>query len=517
MKGDVRKTTASNRRLVTVIVAAVLVVILIPVYFLAIKPMLDEPAAEDEIPELLPGEVLGVNNRVMMFEQVERADIQRVEVHNDKGGFTFYRGSDNNFYIEGMETAPFDAEKFSSFVVSTGYTLSMLRLDFEDKNDDLSVYGLSDEDDYAWYTLTKVNGTTHTVRVGHAIPTGAGYYCMYEGRDAIYVLDSTIGATVRCSVLTYITPMLAYPVSSSSYLKTDNIWIMKDGEMFVAIDMKTGDELPTGTTSLAKFDLLLPEGYELNLSTYSTLISYMENFVGSETVYCSTEWQDKEKTMLKETYGIDLDAPYFAFHYTTDNIETLIVFSEPDRNGDMFAFSPLYGIVAKINLSAAPFVKWEHIQYVSKSLYSVNINDVSRIEIKGRIENGDEKLDVDAFFTLEGEGESIVIKENGKAKAYDADAVKNFRQLYKVILWMQLIDEAEMTDIEAMKPLATMKVTLDNGEELTYAFYIYSTRRCFYTVNGVGEFSVYRDSVEKLLRDTDRMVKGLPIDSDSKI
>ena len=81
---------------------------------------------------------------------------------------------------------------------------------------------------------------------------------------------------------------------------------------------------------------------------------------------------------------------------------------------------------------------------------------------------------------------------------------------------MQLLDEAEMTDVEQMKPLGTITVTLDSGKTIEYAFYIYSTRRCFYTVNGVGEFSVYRDSVEKVLRDTDRVLKGLPVDSEAK-
>ena len=233
--GNRSKATLSRKRTVTLIVIAALVVILIPVYFAVIKPMLNEPATEEEPPELLPGEVLGLNNRILMFEQVERADIRRIEVHNAEGGFTFYRESGDTFYIEGMKTAPFSAELFSSFVVSTGYTLSMKRLEFDEMNEDLSVYGLADDDPYAWYTLTKVDGTTHTVRVGNAIPTGAGYYCMYEGRRAVYILDSSIGSTVKCSVLTYITPMLAYPIASSSYLKTDNIWIMKNCEMFVWI------------------------------------------------------------------------------------------------------------------------------------------------------------------------------------------------------------------------------------------------------------------------------------------
>lgn len=84
------------------------------------------------------------------------------------------------------------------------------------------------------------------------------------------------------------------------------------------------------------------------------------------------------------------------------------------------------------------------------------------------------------------------------------------------MLGIRLQDYSDTTDTDAMTPLAEMIIELDSGETLEYKFYTYSTRRCFYTINGKGEFYVLRDNVEKLLRDTDRMINGLPINSDDK-
>ena len=183
----------------------------------------------------------------------------------------------------------------------------------------------------------------------------------------------------------------------------------------------------------------------------------------------------------------------------------------------MYAYSTLYHLVAKVNIRDAGFVKWGLLEYVDPPLFFDNINNVGKIEVQGNIRNGDETLDVDAYFTLEtGDNGGLVVKQNGGAKPYDADRLQYFRQFYKSILTIRLQDYAEVTDIETMTPLAEMTITDRNGEAVTYRFYIYSTRRCFYTVNGVGEFYVLRDQVEKLLRDADRILNGLPVDANDK-
>lgn len=509
----IQKQTRSKKQLTTLIVCAVLFAILLPVYFIFVQPLLDEVLSEKEPPELMEGEILGANNRILMFEHVEKADILSIEVHNEHGSYTFYRSDDDTFYIKGMEGAPYSLELLSSLVVSSGYTLSMKRLD--DLNDDLSVYGFGEDDNPAWYILTKMDGTTHKVLIGDMIPTGGGYYCMYEGRRAVYVLDTSLSATLLADIHSLITPSLSLPVSTATYTKVDDFTIIKNGELLVAIDMMTAEE--TGAEDgLMDYVFKYPKKYSPNLSTYSAIMEMMGSFAGLETVACGSDLEKLDETMMKETYGIDIENPYFMLSYSVEDVDCIIVFSKPDEDGMMYAYSTVYNLVAKIDVATANFINWGLLQYVDPPLFAENINNIAKIEIKGNIENGDEKLDVDAYFTLEGEGETIVIKQNGGAKPYDADGVKNFRQLYKVMLGIRLQDYSEVKDIEAMTPLAEMIITDDKGETTEYKFYIYSTRRCFYTINGVGEFYVLRDNVEKLLRDTDRMVNGLPIDSDAK-
>ena len=56
----------------------------------------------------------------------------------------------------------------------------------------------------------------------------------------------------------------------------------------------------------------------------------------------------------------------------------------------------------------------------------------------------------------------------------------------------------------------------DDGLVFEYKFYPYSTRRCYFTINGEGEFYVLRDSVEKAISDTVKMLNGEIVDSWAK-
>ncbi len=505
----IKKQTRSQKQLITLIVCAALFAVLLPVYLIFVQPLLHEALTEEDPPELMEGEVLGDNNRILMFEHINEADLSSIEVHNEHGSYTFYRADDDKFYIRGMEGAPYLMDAFKTLVVDAGYTLSIERLN--DLNDDLSTYGLGEGDNPARYVLTKENGTTHTVLIGDMIPTGGGYYCMYEGRQAVYVLG--LSTVLLTDIHSMISPKLSFPVSETTAITVDDFTVVKNGEVLVAIDALTPEETGTG-----KMDYVFkhPKGASPNLNSYAIILEQMGSFAGLETVACGSELEKLDQAMLKETYGIDINHPAFLLSYTCGEVETVIVFSEPDEDGMMYAYTTVYNLVAKIDLKTASFVIWELLRYVDPALYAESIDTVAKIEITGSINNGGEKLDVDAYFTLEGEGDAIVIKQNGGAKPYDADSVKNFRQLYKTLLGLRLQDYTESKDIETMTPLAEMKITDDEGTTIKYAFYSYSTRRCYYTVNGEGDFYVLRDDVEKLLRDTDRMVNGLPIDDEAK-
>lgn len=503
--------TRSQKQLITLIVCAALFAILLPVYLIFVQPLLQTESSKIEPPVPMEGEALSGND-LLMFEHVERGDILSIEVHNEHGSFTFYRGEKDVFYIRGMEGAPYNSEMFSALVNSAGMTLAA-RLD--DPNADLSVYGLGREDDPAWYVLTKMDGTKHKVFIGDMRPDDGGYYAMYEGRDTVYTLDTSPKDTLLADVYSLITPSLSLPLSTSTYSLVDDFVVMKNGKTLVAIDKLTAEEAEK-ENGQSGFVFKYPEKYTPNLENYGALLEQIGALTGRETVACGSDLEELEVDMIKKIYGIDIDNPFFMISYSLGELNAGLVFSPPDEDGMMYVYTTVYNLVAKIDLATANFVNWGLLQYVDQPIFSEYLDDTAKIEIKGTIENGEESLSVDASFTLEGEGEALTVKEKNSAKPYDADSVKNFRYLYRVMLGLRLQDYADVTDIAAMTPLATMTVTDDEGETTEYKFYAYSTRRCFYTVNGVGEFYLLRDQVEKLLRDTDRMLKGLPIDFEAK-
>ena len=503
-----------KKQTLTIIICTVLVAILVPVYFLVVAPLLVTEPVEEEPPVLLPGEVLGANNRILMFEHVQKADIDKIEVHNEHGNYTFKRVKDS-FVVDGMEAAPFNLEMFSSLVVSAGYTLSMTRL--EDMNEDLSTYGLAEADNPAWYVLTKMDGTQHKVYIGKMIKTGGGYYCMYEGRKAIYVLDTSLGSTLLADVHSLLTPSLGYPLTTALYTKVKENEVIKNNKILIWVETKE-NENPAEGEELLSYVFKHPKEYKPNRNTISAMMEVFSSFSGSEVVMAGGETEGLSTAALKEKFGIDVDNPYFLVSYTVTvdkvDIETIVAFSEPDEDGNMYAYSTVFNLVAKINLSSAPFVSWGLLNYVEYTLFMENINDVAKIEIQGEIKNGAENLKVDANFVLDGEKETIRVYPNGRKDPYNADDLKNFRQLYIVLISMSL--ENYVDDVSKRDLMATVTITMDSGEVYEYQFFSYSTTRCYYTINGKGEFYLLRSQIEKLLRDTDRLLQGLPIDAYGK-
>lgn len=86
-----KKQTVNKKQKLTIIICASVFAVLLVVYLAVIRPLLKTATAETKPPELLEGEVLGANNRVLMFPHTEKADILSIEVHNEKGTYKFYR------------------------------------------------------------------------------------------------------------------------------------------------------------------------------------------------------------------------------------------------------------------------------------------------------------------------------------------------------------------------------------------------------------------------------------------
>ena len=204
------------------------------------------------------GELLGYSDRIMMYPQISQTNTHSIVVTDTDGSvkYKFYRDSTGKVKIEGYEDAnvSYDQTLFASLCVSCGYTITMQKLDLSpdyvaprlpDGSLDYSAYGLADVYDengnriYTPVTYTVVqasyasDGTCsasdvqYTVKVGDAILSGAGYYVQLVGRDAVYIVSSSIEETVLRQLEDLVTPMVTYPMKTATYLMVQDFWLAK--------------------------------------------------------------------------------------------------------------------------------------------------------------------------------------------------------------------------------------------------------------------------------------------------
>lgn len=251
------------------------------------------------------GELLGFGARVMMFPQIEQKDVYSIEVKNKEGGFTVLRYKNGVAYLKGTENKLnlLDDKAFAGLSVTCGYPLTTRKLDFSyhytprlpDGTVDYSAYGLSEADEPAIFTITRRTtdsdgntcaatgeGNSYTVWVGDKILTGGGYYARVEGREAVYIIDTTVENTVLRSSEAMLTPTVIYPMSVNDYLYArDFILESADTSASNAYRFMMGSALLSGTSPIVDFshsDLMERENSMYSLYPYTTSRDLMEGY-----------------------------------------------------------------------------------------------------------------------------------------------------------------------------------------------------------------------------------------------
>ena len=480
-----------------IIISAVLIAVLAIIYFAAVAPMLKETETE-EIPELLEGETYSeAYSKIMIFPKVEQADIKEIKIHNAYGDYGFYQGSNGEFYLTGYEGTTFGNDKFTSLAASIRLPMAIDRV--TEKPEDLSKYGLDPADDPAYYIITDVNDVSYKMFIGDALPTSGGYYAMLDGRDVVYALDSTT-KYILMSKESYITPLLSMPTQSDDYYKIENFTLGKDGETFIAIDFMDEQER-TKTASTTYYKMLFPGDYVPSSSNYDHIIKKFNALEGTEVLAFGNV---KDGMSAEELKKYRLDEPKYELYYRYSGVDNYVLISDKNEDGSYNAYSVMFNIVAKVDAETFDFLEWEFIDFVDKPMFQKNINDIDTIEIIGK--------DVHETFTITGKDTELKVTPKSTLTALTANQLASFKKIYVKLLSLSLEDytESDSTDEWVM----TYKVTTRGGLEYEYSFYSYSTRRCYYTVNGEGEFYVLRDRVEKILSDTSLLMSGGEVTSD---
>ena len=507
-----------KQKIMLITMSAVFLALLL-VYFVVIAPMAKKKteAANPPVepPTLLDGEALDSDgSTILVFPYAERKNMSKIEVKNQYGEYTCYRANGTDeFYFLNYEQAPLSADTLASLVVAAGYTATVERV--TEKCEDWDTYGLGAEDTPSWYRLTLLDGTTHEIYIGDKIPSGGGYYCKYVGREALYVLSSSIESTLLVPMETLVTPYLGYILDNSTYSYTEDFILQKNGENFVYITYD-GDEAESDQMIFSVYDMHYPGSYTVNDTRYSEVLLSFCGLQGYATLKVGeVDKMLHEDERIMAEYGFDdANNPPYAVYYKYGDSESLILFAYSGVEGYYFAYSYLFNLIALVDKTTVPYLEWELMDFMHPQIYHESINDVSNIEISGIVSDLKGEKEINEVFDLVGDSADIIITAESTGMVMNTDTLRNFRQFYMVLLQLCVQGYMKTEGVEdyTKDEIACIKITMDDGEVLEYRYYSYSSRRCFVTINGEGEFYVNKKDVFKILCDANRAANGLTVD-----
>ena len=503
-----------KKQITLIILSAVIIVLSAVGYFVVVKPYVQSRVPVEEAPETLEGESLGTSNRYYMYNHIERADMKSIEVGNEHGGYKFVKDKDGNLTVEGFEGIGVDATALSTLVTTCGSTLSKVKVMDGADEAKLAEYGL--DVPQAYWIVTDNNDRQYKVYVGRKLLTGGGYYCMFAGRNSVYVLDTTVEQTILAPIEAFITPYVIFGISQDDYYTINNFTVHHGEEKMLTVGIVDRENM-TNPEAMVENILTYPAPYTPN----STLIyEIFISFVGLKGE--STYKLGADNDTLKEC-GLDRPAHTVSFDY---NGKTYYFFaSEMTEDGYYYVVSNIYSdIITKVPADTLKYLEYGMMDWISTYIFQQYITSISEMTVEA---GGDAVT----FYLSHGKDDAgkdtLAVATDKNVYLTTAEDVDNFRQYYKALLSFDVQDYLPesvpetgelLEDILNDPERCNLKFSYKNkkGEVTTYEFYRYTTRRSAVKVNGNAEFYVHADLVQKILNDTSRILSGEPIEAYGK-
>lgn len=487
------------------------------------------------------GESVSDYNRLMIYPRIQVSDIKTIRVSNEYGSFTFDRDKNGTVGIKDYEDTAYDQELFAYLQSVCGNTTVMQKISTQA----LEQYGFEEyglDEPRATITVTTSSGKKYVLHVGKEIVSGNGYYVRLVGRDTVYIFNTYIGKTALVPIETYVSPVLAYPVTSTNYMFIHNFVVNRH--------TYSEDGTPTLTHDIALtyWEMSERENTEFKTQAYQMMdpdlmaytpssdavYSVMNPFITMD--YVTVKKLGVTDEALKQ-YGLDNPAKSLYYEFETTDadgnpyyLKNYIYVSALNENGTYYATATVYGSSDKTNykrLSAYdqiveadravfPFMEWTTIDWVQKDYFQMDITVCDELEFV----TPDYHVTFDIVpYDNSGDGKAddveVYLVQDGDDKKLE---VNNFKTLYLNLLGGKLfatadISEEEMESIIAdeSRLLLTWTVRTTTGSERTYSYYWLAESKTLLTVNGTGEFYVLTSAVEKTIEDAINVANGIKI------
>jgi hypothetical protein len=595
-----RKPPKPNKTGILLLSLLCVFVLLLVLYFAVLSPFFSEegPETPGTTVSTKPGEGAGlVNGMVMMFPRVERSSMASLRVfnnYNEKTGkyeeYCFTKDTEDkdqdgdtaDFIIEGHPVNIYNEEKFSQLVVDAGYTLCLGRLDaldFSEGADPVYArYGLSESQHPTYYVLTTHTGESYKVYIGAKSPDG-NYYARLEGREAVYVLYSTLKNSLLAPLSFFVEPGLTFEGDTTyGYIYIRNFSIFHDRSL---VDGMFGDgaEKPSfgeGSTldpfvmftflnstdrdvyhASSVYAMLHPSNaYTADDIAVDAALQKLPGLTGTEVLKLGLSDTDFAEGGLLEhvAYTIYYEMPYNITYdenedpYPGSYIKNVLFITPLSPEDNTYTVGSLsyrddgevfYNMIAKVEYKNLSFVEYSLFDWIMDEMFSVSIDNVAGMEfssaygdyvfsLEGDGTSGQVVYELHSGFRWEYKGRKFPFAVNEQGYCED---ISQFRDLYLLLLqldyggeiatdgWSEEEIAALMANDSAC--ILTFILTLEDGREMTYRFYPYTERHCMVSVSGDGMedvtcFYTSSTAVRRLANATYQLMHGIEIKPDHR-
>ncbi len=528
--------TSKVKRLIALTAALVLLIVGYVILDKVVWNTEDQPPAAPITytpPTLAPGEYFStLQGTLSIYNHSTIKDLKSLQVFpgKDASPYLFSKNASGDLVLEGYEGLSLNSNTFSMLEYYACNPLTQKRITdgtqtntvtykngTKISNAPLAQYGLSQEDNPAWYQATFEDGSSHKVYLGYQTPLQDGYYCRYEGRNEIYVLPAAYGVFFESKEY-YVAPTVIRTNADSSMPYLDRFTISNFGKTFVDLKYSAVSGSVDGTLSL-RFTADGEYDYLGNKSLMNEIFTSFSHLQGDRVLkLIPTDWSEEERILkmpaLLEEYGLSQKADQnpFVVVYGFDGISkedmedagiegveddlagmlVPVMFSKKSNNNTynvlaivvgtvMEGDQPkgvLYEQIVEISANDVPWLEYSSVSYVQQELYSNTITELGSISFVGNyLDTNGNKQTVDETFTL-AHREITSVNAQGKTETKDVYSVlgqksglrieegntTNFAMLYTVFMhnpryFASLTDAQKATIDKTQDFMATITVT----------------------------------------------------------
>ncbi len=287
------------------LILALAFALLLLLYFCVVMPLVNKEEPPPPPLDVDEGEGLYHNIR-LLYENIDRVDIESITLHNDTADYSFIRKDpekkNSDFIIKEGENIyylpEYDYEKISEIVVAAGTTYVREKIiNGEVSEEVFAEYGLSLAENPAYFVLKTFDGRTEKVYIGEKTITDGGYYLRREGVDAVYVSQSVnIGDAVLRAPQYYVKPLLTaiFTTYGNYYTKDFTVWSKKTDEnervhrddtvQFVYYELKedgSTSEKMEGSADLRDMQVAIKDAFEgkrIGDGDFTFVRKYVDNY-----------------------------------------------------------------------------------------------------------------------------------------------------------------------------------------------------------------------------------------------